>query len=563
MSKPGIGKFLYTQNPFYLIGTAILLYGLRVATDTGSSFAAQPHLLPLVLAMVMVVMAITAITIIRFGGVWDDARTIVLSILLLAVNVVTSCDGIIRTQPLTSAAILVGGFLLSVGIWEALIRCLKVSFPLAVRLPFYFILSLVFFYSLLFGPVNFGTPDKLPWLSQFSAAWKLYAFGWLLAFGMLMCLPAIRASRQMFRDNGTPWSWPAYPWSIFVVLVGVACLRLYFMTLSFIPQHGWINPIGVHFYVPVLFAAAVLVFEAWQVESKRSSLGVGGFATFSVAILLISLPNSSNEMYVQFFGELTTSIASPFWISLMLLLAYASVFLLRGKTKMQWVISSLLLVAGFARADQTTMTTEIYSFWPLIGLILLQNYWAVRADTIKQWTTAAVATSVASGWLISPSDLPMAWFVSTQMIMVYCLLIGLAFTGQRAIWLRLIAIVLMVACSSVITVAAFAKFANGWQAVSYIASLQLLALLAWYACRWPLLLRTPLLLMPILLLALAANFSLELEQLLGQQSNLLIAVASGCFAVGFLISAYKAGWLNFLTDDFNKLMNSIHLDLKT
>ena len=106
MSKPGIVKFLYTQNPFYLIGTAILLYGLRIATDSGDYFSTNPHALPLILGMVMVVMALTAITIIKFGGVWDDARTIVLSILILAVNAVTCCDATVLSQPMTTAAIL-------------------------------------------------------------------------------------------------------------------------------------------------------------------------------------------------------------------------------------------------------------------------------------------------------------------------------------------------------------------------------------------------------------------------------------------------------------------------
>ena len=242
MSKPGVVRFLYTQNPFYLIGTAILLYGLRIATDSGSYFADQPYLLPIVLGAVMIAMALTAITIIRFGGVWDDARTIVLSILLLAVSAVTGCDAVIRSQPLTSAAILLGGFLLSVGIWETLVRSLKVTFPMVLRLPFYFILFLIFFYSLLFSPA-----DNWSLLSQFSAAGKLYTFGWLVALGILMCLPAIRASRTIFRNNGTPWSWPAYPWSIFVVLVGVACLRLYFMSLAFIPEYGWDNPDRIAF----------------------------------------------------------------------------------------------------------------------------------------------------------------------------------------------------------------------------------------------------------------------------------------------------------------------------
>ena len=506
----------------------------------------------------MVMMALTAITIIKFGGVWDDARTIVLSILILAVSAVTCCDATVLSQPMTTAAILGGGFLLIVAIWETLVRTLKVVFPSTLRLPFYLILSLIFFYSLLFGP-----EDTLPWLSSFSAAGKLYAFGWILALAMLTCLPVIRASRAAFRENGTPWSWPAYPWSIFVVLVGVACLRLYFMSLAFIPEYGWGNPIGLHFYVPVFFATAVLLFEAWQVENKAPSPGVAGFGTFSVVMLLLSLPLSQNEKYLEFFGELTSGIASPFWITLMLLLVYAGVFLLRGKTKMRVVISGLLLIAGFAGADQMMMTTTVFSMWPLIGLLALQNYWAIRAGTIDRWITAGVATSVACGILVSSLDLSLGWFVGFQTMMAYCLIIGLTFSGLQAVWLRLVAIGLMIACSSAITLAAFANFADGWQAVGYIVSLQVVAVIAWSVYRWPLLARTPLLLTPILLLALASNYSIGLEQFLSEQSNLLIAGAGVCFLFGFLISSYKAGWLNSLTKDFSKLIQSIQFELKT
>ena len=558
MSKPGVVRFLYTQNPFYLIGTAILLYGLRIATDSGSCFTDQPYLLPIILGVVMAAMALTAITIIRFGGVWDDARTIVLSILLLAVNAVTSCDAIVRSQPLTAVSILLGGFLLSVGIWEALVRCLKVTFPVALRLPFYFILFLIFSYSLLFS-----TADTWPALSQFSAPGKLYAFGWIVAIGILMCLPAVRASRQMFRENGTPWSWPAYPWSIFVVLVGVASLRLYFMSLAFIPEHGWGNPIGLHFYVPIIFASVVLAFESWQVESNASSLGVPGFASFGVAMLLLSLPHSANETYMKFFESLTGSIASPFWITLMLLTGYAVVSLFRGKTDMQWVISSLLLIAGFAAPSETTMTAAVHSYWPLIGLVALQNYWAFRAGSIKHWATAAVATSVATGVSFSSFGLPMVWFAGLQVLMAYCLWIGLAFSGLNAVWLRLIAIGLMLVCSTGVTAAAFAGYAAGWQAACYIALLQGLTLILWASFRWPLLARLPLMMMPLLTIALTADYSANLRQFFSEQSNLFIVSAVGCFVVGFLISAYKAGWLKSLTGDLNNLVKSIQLELKT
>ena len=65
------------------------------------------------------------------------------------------------------------------------------------------------------------------------------------------------------------------------------------------------------------------------------------------------------------------------------------------------------------------------------------------------------------------------------------------------------------------------------------------------------------------MLAMASNYSTVLGQLFGQQSNLLIAGAGGCFLLGFLISSYKAGWLNSLTNDLGRLVESIQLELKT
>lgn len=148
-------------------------------------------------------------------------------------------------------------------------------------------------------------------------------------------------------------------------------------------------------------------------------------------------------------------------------------------------------------------------------------------------------------------------------MLAYCLVIGLAFDGLQAVWLRLIAIGLMVVCSTAVTAAAFANFAGDWQAAGYILSLQVVAVIAWSIFRWPLLARTPLLLTPLLILALVSDYSMGLGQFLRQQSNLLITAAGVCFLLGFMISSYKAGWLNSLTRDFSKLVESIQLELKT
>jgi len=121
-SKPiRLFDLLFTQNPFYLIGTGLLLYGLNVSTNSGAALAMQPLVLASILIVTILVMAITAIAIIKLGGVWDDARTIMLSILFLIVGVVASCDACVGSDPLMAIWVLGSGFLFSVAICELLI----------------------------------------------------------------------------------------------------------------------------------------------------------------------------------------------------------------------------------------------------------------------------------------------------------------------------------------------------------------------------------------------------------------------------------------------------------
>jgi hypothetical protein len=560
MRRPKLFGFLYTHNPFYLIGTAAMLYGLRLMNADGEAFDAQSIVLPGILASLMLVMALVAIAIIRLGGVWEDARTIVLSILLIAVSVVTSCDSIIRSSPQTVTVILLGGFLFSVAIWEMLIRSLRVYFPKQLRFPFYLILSLIFFYSLLFGPAEAWLPglDKIP------PNWRLYAFGWVLGICMLTCLPAIRATRHTFRRNGTPWSWPAYPWSIFVAVVGVACMRLYFMTLAFVPELGWINPIGLHFYLPVIFAAGVLVFETIQVESKADSSGVAGFGLFSASMILASLPVANNEMYVQFFGELTTTLASPLWITLMMLSFYASVLWLRGKGDMEWVVTGIFLVAGFASPDKTAPTLVGATIWPLIVVAVLTNVMAFKHRSINRLLTAAALTSVLAGLItgFSASSETLPFLVGSQVLLSYSLALGLILGSQLAVWLRLASIGLMLVFSLMAVAAAWLNQITGLVAASYILLLQAVAVAAWMNCRWPLFIRTPLVLLPLVGMAMAADHAKLFTTTLSNQSSLLLSAAGVCFCIGFLISCFKAGWLVPIGNDWNRLLEDIQVELK-
>ena len=89
---PGIVSLIYTQNPFYLISACLFVYGLKLLFRSGDSAMLfqrgavaymEPWGLMSSFAAVTVLMAVTAILVVRLGKVWEDARSLVLIVLLM------------------------------------------------------------------------------------------------------------------------------------------------------------------------------------------------------------------------------------------------------------------------------------------------------------------------------------------------------------------------------------------------------------------------------------------------------------------------------------------------
>src|SRR5689334_3250939 len=75
-------RFLYTSNPFYVISAALVLVGLWMSFNPRATVFEVPALM-LGLAGYTALLAATAVVLIRFGGVWQDVRTILLLVVLL------------------------------------------------------------------------------------------------------------------------------------------------------------------------------------------------------------------------------------------------------------------------------------------------------------------------------------------------------------------------------------------------------------------------------------------------------------------------------------------------
>ena len=84
-------RFLYNNNPFYVISAALIFWGLRSSFDTtGKTFETDAFMISL--AGYTLLLAVAGCFLIRLGQVWDDVRTILLLVVLMLLALSVSFD---------------------------------------------------------------------------------------------------------------------------------------------------------------------------------------------------------------------------------------------------------------------------------------------------------------------------------------------------------------------------------------------------------------------------------------------------------------------------------------
>ena len=101
--------------------------------------------------------------------------------------------------------------------------------------------------------------------------WLLFGFATVAGLIFLTLLPAARRGAAYVAGNGSPWRWPLYPWTLFILLALAVPARAYLLCISMhLPQgdaQGQLV-IGPYFLVPFGFALAALLLEI-GLESRR------------------------------------------------------------------------------------------------------------------------------------------------------------------------------------------------------------------------------------------------------------------------------------------------------
>ncbi len=160
--------------------------------------------------------AVTAYAIVRFGKVWEDARSLLLILLFLFLALSVSFDEIVNTTSQLGQGLLLFGFCLSVVISEGLLTGLGIRLPGLYRWPYYLLLGLFFGYPLWVSPEVTELPVEV--LRR-----RIMLFPALAAVPFLALIPAVRRGARYTLPNGTPWRWPWVPWPMFLFLALAVC----------------------------------------------------------------------------------------------------------------------------------------------------------------------------------------------------------------------------------------------------------------------------------------------------------------------------------------------------
>jgi hypothetical protein len=431
LSVPSVVRFLYTQNPFYLIGTFLILFGLQQSLGSDPRLSASGMLVAFLAAYTLALAAVAAL-VIRYGQVWEDARTILLVIVLLFFMLSTSLDVHLLYMPLAGTVLLAGGLALAIGVSEALLRGLRIGLAARYRGPYYLVLALLFTY-----------PVALAWLSYFAlydfVSWLLLAFPALGAVALLTLLPAARTRPWREPPSNTPWKWPYYPWSLFVFLTVGLAIRSYWLTVAFEPTKGEEGCFAPYFLSPLVLAWSALVLEMGKARRSRGALAAG-LALPAAALTLAFAGVGSAPVQLGLFSRLTGSLGSPAQLVVWSLGAYYAWAWLRGARAAEGCLIGVGLAAsvvGRQTVDLATLTQP-----QLLPLAAVASGLATLAIWKQStWRALACAAMFAAAALLAGFKLEEGsfWFWQWHAPLLAVLAIAAVFRDELAQKLREIA----------------------------------------------------------------------------------------------------------------------------
>lgn len=545
-----LARYVYNHNPFYPLSAVLVLLGLHSlfhdehAAANITEIGFNNAVLWGVLAGYATLLAATSIWIVRSGKVWDDARTILLTLVLLLVALSINCDKPISLHVPSAPWLLLGGLAFVVLLAESTLRLTRIRLPLLLRAPMYLCFALFFLY-----PVGLDYCLHTIGATRNALGLRATLLGVLLfptaaAVVTLSLLPAAIRGPELVRGHGTPWSWPCFPWSLFVALAVAVVLRSFYLTISFHPRHGMESAFAPYFLTPFACAVAAVVFELGRSVGHRAT------QQFAMAAPLAWLPLSlTGAAACDHAGDFLCLhlevIGAPLQVTVGgLLLLYGYGWLRRGPEWLASAFVGLVCLAAVVGPQTVDLSTLTRAHWgPLATAAALCGWGAWRRPLATMrwfgmWTLGVLSLTVA-GW--ETSLLSHRGAIPIHLWLAGTLALSVLLTDRTARMLRQLVAVLAVALAFGVSVYS----TRSWYGLSPVAALGYVSALTavmWLA--WSLRRSVDQLTGAIMLsVAEAVQVFFTLSSLVRDSGNprgwgLLLAGAA-CFAAGLAVSWRK------------------------
>jgi hypothetical protein len=379
----GLLGWVATSNPLYVVSAGLFLYGLR------ESFGAQARdidswALMGGLAGYTLLLAAAALLLVRFAGVWNDVRTVLLLVVLMFLATSVTFDELLVLDPARGVLANLGGLVFSVVVSEGILRCIHLRLPAGFRVPYYLTLGLFFLYPVALTPVLREPHGE-------ALLWGLFGFSPAAGLVFLMLLPAVRRGRGYVRGNGSPWPWPFYPWSLFVFLGAAVVGRSFLLCWSLhLLDGGTIEQLvfGPYFLVPFGFAVAVLLLELGIVGRHRGVMGVA-LALPAGLVVLAGIGHAADATYTEFLSLFAARLgSSPMFLAVCAAAAFYLVAWLRDVPLAGEALTAALTGLAFVGRETFALgdvrlaepTMLLAPFFFQVGLALwLRELWRVIA----------------------------------------------------------------------------------------------------------------------------------------------------------------------------------------
>lgn len=336
-------RWICTSNPFYALSAALFLAGLWISFG-GQTQVVQTSALMSGLAGYTLLLAGTALLLVRYAKVWDDARTVLLLVVLMFLATSVTFDEVLVDDLERGAICYLGGLLFAVAVSEGVLHGIRLALPGWFRLSYYLILALFFLYPLALRPF---VPDP----RSEELAWGLFGFSSVAGVAFLTLLPAIRRGADYGRDNGSPWRWPLYPWTLFGVLAlavparaFLLCWSMHLLTGSDAEQLLF----GGYFLVPFGFALAILLLEI-GIVSRNAVVKLCALTTPLTLIAVAYFGHRSDPVYQEFVETFTLRLGgSPVLLTLLASVLFSAYAAVRHRLAVAVVATGLFLGVAVA-----------------------------------------------------------------------------------------------------------------------------------------------------------------------------------------------------------------------